>query len=203
MKRESVMKLTFGFLALLTSLTAAMAAAEVGQPAPEFTATDINGKTIKLSDYKGKIVVLESYNQDCPFCHNHYRSGAMQELQRDMTAKGVVWLVVNSVSPKYSSHRNPEAARKEWAAEKMNATAWLDDGTGELGKKFGMRTTPDMFVIDQKGILAYAGAIDDRPELEGDPRTAHNYIREAIQRLQAGEKPLTAETKPYGCGVKY
>lgn len=203
MKRESVMKLTFGFLALLVSLTAAMAAAEVGQPAPEFTATDINGKTIKLSDYKGKIVVLESYNQDCPFCHNHYRSGAMQELQRDMTAKGVVWLVVNSVSPKYSSHRTPEAARKEWAAEKMNATAWLDDSSGELGKKFGMRTTPDMFVINQKGVLAYAGAIDDRPEPEGDPRTAHNYVREAIQRLQAGEKPLIPETKPYGCGVKY
>ena len=197
------MKPIVGLLLSLASVWAALAAAEVGQPAPNFTATDINGKTMKLSDYRGKIVVLESYNQDCPFCHNHYRSGAMQDLQRDMIAKGVVWLVVNSVSPKYSSHRTPEAARKEWTAEKMNATAWLDDSSGEVGKKFGMRTTPDMFVIDQKGILVYAGAIDNRAEPEGDPRTARNYVREAIQRLQAGEKPLVAETKPYGCGVKY
>ncbi len=93
-------------LGLFGVVSAALAAAEVGKPAPDFTATDINGQTHKLSDYKGKIVVLESYNLDCPFCHNQYRSGAMQELQRDLTAKGVVWLLVNSVSPKYPSHRS-------------------------------------------------------------------------------------------------
>ena len=100
--------------ALFGLVTAALAAAEVGKPAPDFTATDINGQTHKLSDYKGKIVVLESYNLDCPFCRNHYKSGAMQELQRDLAAKGVVWLMVNSVIAKHPSHRTAEAAKKEW-----------------------------------------------------------------------------------------
>ena len=197
------MKRALTALGLLGFVGAALAAAEVGKPAPAFAATDINGQTHKLSDYQGKIVVLESYNLDCPFCHNHYRSGAMQELQRDLTAKGVVWLMVNSVSPKNPSHRSAEAARKEWASEKIKATAWLDDSSGEVGKAYGMRTTPHMFVIDQAGALIYQGAIDDRPSPEGDPRTARNYVREAVQKLQSGEKLAVSQTKPYGCGVKY
>jgi len=197
------MKRALTLLGLLGVVSGAFAAAEVGKPAPEFTATDINGQTHKLSDYQGKIVVLESYNQDCPFCHNHYRTGAMQELQRELTAKGVVWLVVNSVSPNYPSHRSPEAARKEWASQKINATAWLDDSSGAIGKAYGMRTTPDMFVVDRAGVLVYAGAIDDRPATSGDPRTARNYVRDAVERLQAGETVAVTQTKPYGCGVKY
>lgn len=190
-------------LALLAPVTAGLAAAEVGKPAPDFTATDINGKTYKLTDYQGKIVVLESYNLDCPYCHNQYRSGAMQELQRDLTAKGVAFFVVNSVNPSSPSHRTPEAAKKEWAAQKMHATAWLDDSSGALGKAYGMRTTPHLFVIDQAGIVVYQGAIDDRPSSSGDPRTARNYVREAVEKLAAGQKPAVAQTKPYGCGVKY
>ncbi len=197
------MKRALLLLGVLGCVSAALAAAEVGKPAPDFTATDINGQSHSLSDYKGKIVVLESYNLDCPYCHNHYRTGAMQELQRDMTAKGVVWLVVNSVSPKYPNHRSTEAAKKEWAKEKMNATAWLDDSSGKIGKAYGMRTTPDMFVINQAGVLVYAGAIDDRPATSGDPRTARNYVREAIEKLQAGQKVVVSQTKSYGCGVKY
>jgi peroxiredoxin len=197
------MKHALMLLGLVGVAGAAMAAAEVGKPAPEFTATDINGQTHTLNDYRGKIVILESYNLDCPFCHNHYRAGAMQELQRDLTAKGVVWLVVNSVGPKHPSHRTAEAAKKEWASQKVAATAWLDDSSGEVGKAYGMRTTPHMFVIDQAGVLVYQGAIDDRPASDGDPRTARNYVREAVQKLQAGEKPAVAQTKPYGCGVKY
>jgi peroxiredoxin len=197
------MKHVFWLAAWVGSVCAALAGAEVGQPAPGFTATDINGQAHQLSDYAGKIVVLESYNLDCPFCRNHYRSGAMQDLQQELTGKGVVFLVVNSVNPNSPSHRSPEAARKEWAAQKMHATAWLDDSSGKLGKAYGMRTTPHLFVIDQKGILAYQGAIDDRPASSGDPRAARNYVREAVQKLQAGEKPAVAQTKPYGCGVKY
>ncbi len=197
------MKRAMTFLGLLGVAGVALAAAEVGKPAPDFTATDINGKTYKLSDYRGKIVVLESYNLDCPYCHNQYRSGAMQALQRDLTNKGVVWLLVNSVNPKNPSHRSAEAARKEWTKEKINATAWLDDSSGEIGRAYGMRTTPHMFVIDQKGLLVYDGAIDDRPSTEGDPRTAHNYVSEAVQKLQAGEKLTVSHTKPYGCSVKY
>jgi peroxiredoxin len=197
------MKRALTVFALLGLVSSALAAAEVGAPAPDFTGTDINGKTHKLSDYKGKIVILESYNLDCPYCHNHYRTGAMQELQRDLTAKGVVWLVVNSVNPNHPSHRSAEAAKKEWTAQKMAATAWLDDSSGKIGKAYGMRTTPDMFVIDKEGVLVYAGAIDDRPAPSGDPRTARNYVREAVQKLQAGAKLLVTQTKPYGCGVKY
>jgi len=189
--------------ALLLMTTLGFAEAVPGKAAPPFTAKDINGKTHKLSDYKGKIVVLESYNQDCPFCHNHYQSGAMQELQHELTGKGVVWLLVNSLSPKYSSNRDAAAAKKEWAEQKIKATAWLDDSSGEIGKKYGMRTTPHMFVIDKSGILAYQGAIDGRPVPEGDPRTARNYVREAVQKLEAGEKVAVTQTKPYGCGVKY
>ena len=196
MKRASLLFSVFG-------LVCAALAAEVGKPAPEFTATDIQGQTHTLSDYKGKIVVLEAYNLDCPFVRNHYRSGAIQELQSDLTAKGVVWLVVNSVAPKHPSHRSAEAAQKEWASQKIAATAWLEDSSGQVGKAYGMRTTPHMFVIDQAGVLVYQGAIDDRPASEGDPRTARNYVREAIQKLQAGEKLTVSQTKPYGCGVKY
>ena len=197
------MKRAITLLALFGVVGAALAASEVGKPAPDFTATDINGQSHKLSDYNGKIVVLESYNLDCPYCHNQYRSGAMQELQRDLAAKGVVWLLVNSVSPKHPSHRSAEAAKREWASQKINAAAWLDDSSGEVGKAYGMRTTPHMFVIDASGILVYQGAIDDRPASDGDPRTARNYVREAVQKLQAGDKLAVSQTKPYGCGVKY
>jgi peroxiredoxin len=197
------MKRAITLLGLFGVVGAALAAAEIGKPAPDFTAADINGQTHKLSDYQGKIVVLESYNLDCPFCRNQYRSGAMQELQRDLAAKGVVWLLVNSVSPKHPSHRSAEAAKKEWASQKITATAWLDDSSGEVGKAYGMKTTPHLFVIDANGTLVYQGAIDDRPAAAGDPRTARNYVREAVQKLQAGEKVTVSQTRPYGCGVKY
>ena len=194
---------TIALLAVIGLANATLTAAEVGKPAPDFTGTDINGKTIKLSDYKGKIVVLESYNSDCPFCANHLRTGAMQELQKETTSKGAVWLIVNSVNAKNSSYRTPAQARDEWIKEKLNATAWLDDNAGTIGKLYGMKTTPHLFVIDQAGTLAYEGAIDDHPSPNGDPRKARNYLREAVTQLQAGEKVSVSQTKPYGCGVKY
>lgn len=193
----------------IVTLSAALAlavsafAVEIGKPAPDFTGTDINGKTIKLSDYKGNIVVIESYNSDCPFCHNQYRTGAMQELQRDLAAKGVVWLVVDSVNKNNFSYRTPEQARKEMAAEKMDATAWIDDHSGDIGHLYDMKTTPDMYVIDKNGTLVYAGAIDDRPAPNGDPRTAKNYVSAAVDELLAGKPVEVAQTKPYGCGVHY
>jgi len=177
--------------------------AVVGKPAPAFTAKDIKGKTHNLSDYKAKIVVLEEYNLDCPFCANHFKTGAMQELQAYAASKGVVWLVVDSASPKSPSYRDPVAAKKEFEAEKMKATAWIDDSSGAIGKAYGLRTTPHMVVIDKNGVVAYNGAIDNKPQADGDPRKARNYVREAIDRLSAGEKVKVASTKPYGCGVKY
>jgi hypothetical protein len=129
----------------------ALAEAKVGVPAPDFTARDIQGKTHRLSDYRGKVVVLEAYNPDCPFSANHYKSGSMQALQAAVTSKGGVWLVVNSAASGNSGHRPPEAARAAFAAQGMKATAWLDDSAGALGRLYGMKTTPHMFVIDAKG----------------------------------------------------
>lgn len=189
---------TVGFMATVM----AASAAEVGKPAPDFTARDIHGKTHKLSDYKGKIVVLEAYNHDCPFVVNHYK-GAMQDLQAELTGKGVVWFVVNSVHAGHGSYRTPEKARQEWEQLKIKATAWLDDSEGEIGKAYGMKTTPHMFVINKDGVLVYQGAIDDVPKASGDPRKARNYVREAVQALLDGKPVEVAQTRPYGCSVKY
>jgi peroxiredoxin len=197
------MKRTITSLALIGLASAAFAGAEIGKPAPNFEATDINGKTIKLSDYKGKTVVLESYNLECPFCANHFKTGAMQEWQKDVTSKGGIWLIVNSVNPKHPNYRTREQAQAEWTKQKMNATAWIDDSSGKLGKEYGMKTTPHMFVIDKEGTLVYNGAIDDTKDADHDPRKVRNYVREVFGRLQAGEKVEPMETKPYGCGVKY
>ena len=192
-------------LALFTALTLASAAmaVEVGNPAPDFTGTDITGKAVKLSDYKGKIVVIESYNSDCPFCRNQYKTGAMQALQNDLAAKGVVWLIVNSVNPKNFSHRTPEQAQKEMADKKIVANAWIDDSAGTIGHLYGMETTPHMFVIDKTGTLVYDGAIDDQPDPTHDPTKARNYVREAVDEVIAGKPVEVSQTKPYGCSVKY
>jgi peroxiredoxin len=197
-----LMKTTF---ALVPALILAMAAQaiEVGKPAPDFTATDINGKTIKLSDYKGKVVVIESYNSDCPFCNNQYKTGAMQELQSDLEGKGVVWLLVNSVNPNNRSHRTPEQAKQEMTNKKIVASAWIDDSSGAVGRLYGMKTTPEMYVIDKNGTLVYAGAIDDKPDPSHNPKTARNYVREAVDALMAGKPIEVSQTKPYGCSVKY
>jgi peroxiredoxin len=192
-------------LVWLTALTLALTvrAAEIGKAAPDFTATDINGKTVKLSDYKGKIVVIESYNSDCPFCNNQYKTGAMQAQQKALAARGVVWLLVNSVNPKNSSHRTPEQAKAEMAAEKMDVTAWIDDSSGAVGHLYNMKTTPHMFVIDKTGTLVYDGAIDDQPDPSHDPSKARNYVREAVDEVIAGKPVAVSQTKPYGCSVKY
>ena len=190
-------------LTVALAFSAAAYAVEIGKPAPDFSGTDINGRTIKLSDYKGKIVVTESYNSDCPFCKNHYQTGAMQELQKNLAAKGVVWLIVDSVSKDNFSYRTPAQAGKEMADQKITATAWIDDHSGAIGHLYEMRTTPHMFVIAADGTLAYDGAIDNRPTPFGDPRTAKNYVSAAVDELLAGKPVAIAQTKLYGCGVHY
>ncbi len=190
--------------AILTAITFAAAAfaVEIGKPAPDFTGTDINGKTVKLSDYKGKIVVIESYNSDCPFCHNQYQ-GAAQALQKELTDKGVIWLLVNSVNPKNFSHRTPEQAQQEWTDKKIAATAWIDDSSGDIGHLYGMKTTPHCFVIAADGTLVYDGAMDNKPDPFHDPKTAKNYVRAAVESLLAGKPVEVSRTKPYGCAVHY
>ena len=181
---------------LVLTCALAFADAEVGKAAPDFSVTDVNGKAHKLSDYKGKIVVLESYNLDCPYVANHYNTGAMQELQGNTTAKDVVWLTVNS------SYDDAAKAKKEVTDKKIKSTV-VYDPAGKIGKAYGFKTTPHMVVIGKDGKVAYNGAIDDKAETEGDPRAAKNYVKDAVAKLQAGQPVSVAKTKPYGCGVKY
>jgi peroxiredoxin len=197
------MKKTVSILATMLFATAVFAAVEIGKPAPDFTGTDINGKTVKLSDYKGKIVVIESYNADCPYCANQYKSGATQDLQKQLADEGVVWLIVNSVSQKNSSYRTPAQAQKEWAEKKIAATAWIDDNSGKIGRLYGMKTTPHCFVVAADGTLAYAGAMDNKPDPVHDPKNAKNYVKAAVEELLAGKSVTVPQTKPYGCSVKY
>jgi peroxiredoxin len=195
--------IVLGFSSALLLTGMVLAGPQVGQAAPEFTAEDIEGKTHQLSDYKGSIVVLEAYNFDCPFVANHYNSGAMQELQAELAKQGVIWLLVNSTHKDHPNYREPAAAKKEWDRLKIQAKAWLHDADGELGRKYEMRTTPHMYVIDAQGMLIYQGAIDDRPRADGDPRSARNYVREVVNHLKADRDVPVSQTRPYGCGVKY
>ena len=192
------------WIGVLAGCLGAFAAAQVGKPAPDFTATDIDAKTLKLSDYQGKIVVLEAYNLDCPFCANHFKSGAMQELQQWAASKGVVWLLVNSAGQHSGSYRDAATARKEWDELKIKATAWIDDHDGKVGKLYGMKTTPHMFVINPKGEVVYAGAIDDHNSADpADIPQSKNYVALALDQAMAGKSVETPSTPPYGCSVKY
>lgn len=198
------MKTTLATLTLFAALALTTSAfgVEIGKTAPDFTGTDINGKTVKLSDYKGKIVVIESYNSDCPFCHNQY-GGATQSLQKQLTGEGVVWLMVNSVNPHNFSHRTPAQAQQEWKDLNINATTWIDDSSGDIGHLYGMKTTPHCFVVNKDGTLVYNGAMDDQPDPVHNPRTARNYVKEAVNDLMAGKPIEVSQTKPYGCAVHY
>ena len=190
--------------AFLFSATMAIAAPEAGKPAPDFSATDIDGKTVKLSGLKGKIVVLEWNNPDCPFVKKHYGSGNMQQLQSYARDKKVMWLAVNSSGPGQQGNLTPEQAKAMIAEKKMSVDHYLLDPEGALGRLYEAKTTPHMFVIDAKGNIAYMGAIDDKPSTNADDiELAHNYVRAALDSLMAGAPVTLASTQSYGCSVKY
>lgn len=177
MVNQSMKRVVVILLLILGLAVSAFAEPQVGRPAPDFAATDIFGKTIRLSDYKGKIVVLESYRKECVFCLAHYKNGAMQELQRDLTTNGVVWLIVDFPDTAHGSQwhgwpeppdvrETPAEARQDWANRKMAVTGWIIDWDGshwgtKIGRRYAMKTTPEAFVIDKDGNLAYQGAIDN------------------------------------------
>lgn len=174
------------------------------RPAPAFSMTDIDGKTHALADYQGRVVVLEWTNPDCPFVKKHYGSGNMQSLQKEFTARGVVWLTVNSSAPGKQGHYEPSAWRAMLAEKGASPTAMLLDPEGTAGHAYGAKTTPHLFVINAEGELVYEGAIDDKPsydpsEIEG----ARNYVKAALEDVLAGQPVATAATPPYGCSVKY
>jgi peroxiredoxin len=181
-----------------------VSAAKVGEKAPDFSVTDSNGKAHKLSDFKGKWVVLEWHNQGCPYVKKHYGSGNMQKLQKEWTAKGVVWLSVISSAQGQQGYVTAAQANAYVAEQKAAATAVLLDPMGTMGQAYGAKTTPHMFVISPEGTLVYNGAIDDRPTTDlNDVPTANNFVSAALNQAMAGKAVTTATTKPYGCGVKY
>ena len=188
----------------LTAAMPAQAAPEIGKPAPEFTGTDTNGKEVKLSDFKGKIVVLEWTNPECPYVVKHYDSKNMQKLQEEATAKDVVWLSINSSADGKQGNQTGEAANAYMTEKGSKPTARLLDPKGEIGKAYDAKTTPHMFVIDKEGVLVYNGAIDDNDSFKPeDAATAKNYVTAAIEALKAGKPVETSQSKPYGCSVKY
>lgn len=182
-----------------------LAAADTGKPAPAFTnVKDINGKTHNLADYKGKTVVLEWVNYDCPFVKKHYSSNNMQDLQRKYTAKGVVWLSVNSSAPGKEGNYTIAEWKQKSAERKVAAHAILLDPDGKTGKAYGAKTTPHMYIIDGAGVLRYQGAIDSTRSTDpADIKTSQNYVSAALDELAAGKPVSTQGTKAYGCSVKY
>lgn len=191
------------FAAVAMAGSGAHAAPSVGQPAPAFSGTDTAGESHALDGYRGKVVVLEWTNHECPYTVKHYRSGNMQALQEDATADGAVWLTVISSGPGKQGHVSAEAADDLTASRDAAPTAVLLDPEGEIGRLYDAKTTPHMYVIDEDGVLAYMGAIDDQPSAYGDPAEAENYVRLALAAVTADEPVATASTRPYGCTVKY
>jgi len=177
---------------------------KVGALAPDFTATGLQGQTRRLSEFKGSYVVLEWHNQSCPFVKKHYDSGNMQRLQKELTAQGVVWLTVISSAPGKQGYVTADEETKYLAAKQASPSDVLLDPDGALGRLYGAKTTPHMFVINDRGVLVYAGAIDDKASTDlADIADAKNYVRAAYQEAKDGKPVSVSTTAPYGCSVKY
>jgi len=194
-----------GLIALAAIFTALQAVAlPMGQSAPEFTLANLQGKPVKLSDYKGRYVVLEWVNPGCPFVQKHYNSGNMPRLQKDAAAHDVAWLTIDSTKSSHEDYKTPQQLNA-WLTEKGAApTAALLDVDGKVGKLYEAKATPHMFVIDPQGKLIYAGAIDDKRSADvEDVKTANNYVQAALADARAGRPVAKASTQAYGCSIKY
>ena len=190
---------------LATTALLAAHATTVGQPAPDFSLTDVNGKAVKLSEFKGKTVVLEWTNPGCPFVQKHYNTSNMQALQKDATTKGVVWLSINSTEKNHSDYLAPARLNAKINGEWKGASSYLlMDESGKVGQAYTAKTTPHMYVIDPSGKLVYAGGIDDKRSANpADVKIAKNFVRAALDETLAGKPVSVATATPYGCSVKY
>ena len=195
---------TFTALGVIAPRRSAANVATVGSPAPTFSLASSTGPTISLADQRGKIVVLEWTNHDCPYVRKHYDAGNMQNLQKEATGQGVVWLTVISSAPGTQGHVSAGQANELTKTRKASPTAVLFDPTGTVGKAYGATNTPHMYVITKDGVLAYAGAIDDKPTTRrSDVESAQNYVRPALAAVAAGQSVKTPVTRAYGCTIKY
>ena len=186
-----------------TAFAETLAKAKVGDAAPAFSLKDSKGVTQTLAQYKGKVVVLEWTNFDCPFVKKHYGSGNMQKLQADAKAKDVVWLTINSSNVGKEGYYTGKDLDKKIAENKLT-TPYLFDTDGTVGKMYGAKTTPDMYIINKAGTLVYSGAIDDKATTKiSDVAGAKNYVAQSLDEVLADKPVSLASTKPYGCGIKY
>lgn len=197
----------FLFAAMITGfalLPADTDEARIDEPAPDFTLQTINGNEVSLSDFEGMPIVLEWVNFGCPFVKKHYDSGNMQMLQKKYTDKGVVWLTICSSAPGKQGHMSNDDIKEKLSEYEAKQTGYLVDAEGTVGKMYGAKTTPHMYVVDKKGILVYAGGIDDKPSTnQDDIEGAKNYVAMALDAVLEGNEVETKVSKPYGCSVKY
>jgi peroxiredoxin len=192
------------FSSVLATTLFAIDSPPVGSVAPDFSLTDAKGKTHALSQFKGKYIVLEWFNPQCPFVKKHYGSGNMQKLQQEYTGKGVVWLSIDSSAPGTDGSLTGEEAEKITTAWKAHQTAFLLDPEGKAGRAYGAKNTPHMFVINPEGKIVYEGAIDSkRTPNPADIPNSTNYVKVALDESMSGKPVTTANTQPYGCSVKY
>lgn len=195
---------TVACILLLGLASTGHAAAIVGKPAPPIELSDSDGKTVRLDAFKGKFIVLEWVNVKCPFVGKHYGSGNMQRLQKKYTQEGVVWLSICSSAPGKQGYVTGPEAREFMKQKGAAPTDFLLDPRGTVGKSYGAKTTPHMFVIDPKGVVVYDGAIDDKPSTDqADIATAKNYLVAALDAAMSGKKVEIPASQPYGCSVKY
>ena len=190
--------------AALVPAVAWAAPPDLGKPAPLFTGTDSNGKTWSLADLKGKVVVIETTNHQCPYVGKHYRSGNMQAQQREATAKGVIWLTVAASAPGEEGYVNASQANELTRTRSAAPTAVILDPQSKIARAYGATVTPHMYIIDAAGILVYKGGIDSIPSADtADVPKATQYVRVALDQILSGKQIAEASTRPYGCSLKY
>ncbi|MCR4337972.1 MAG: thioredoxin family protein [Candidatus Omnitrophica bacterium] len=201
---SKVFKALFVVIGIFCLTTISQAEVTVGQPAPVFTLQSTDGKSHSLVDFKGKFVVLEWFNHGCPFVQKHYGSGNMQNLQKEYIEKDVIWLSINSSAEGKQGHYSPEEANRINQEKGASPMAVLLDADGTVGKLYGAKTTPHMFVINPEGILIYQGAIDSIASVDqSEISQATNYVKQALDEAMAGKPVSVSTTKSYGCSVKY
>lgn len=191
-------------IALNADTQPAAAQARVGNPAPAFSLTDSSGRAVSLAEYKGKTVVLEWTNHLCPYVGKHYRGNNMQALQKKWTGQGVVWLTVISSAPGEQGHVSPQQANQLTTERGAAPTAVLFDPSGTVGRAYGARATPHMYVVNGEGMLVYGGGIDDQPSARlEDLKIAKNFVDEALKEMAQGKPVSASSSRAYGCSIKY
>jgi peroxiredoxin len=202
--RAAALTLPFSLVACSPEVASTLADLQVGKAAPDFRATDANGRAVSLSEFRGKTVVLEWNNPDCPTVKKHYESGNMQKTQAEAAAAGVVWLTINSSAEGNQGYMTPADAKAFAAGQPSRRTAYLLDPEGVVGRSYGAKATPHMYVINSSGTLIYNGGIDDKPtQDQADIAGARNHVLAALGELKAGKPVSVPTSRPYGCSVKY